>query len=295
MSHSTGRIIRGIAGFYYVWTESGEVLECKAKGVFRNRSLTPLVGDLVSVEITEKSQSKGNIIEIWERKSELIRPQVANVDQAMVVFAAADPKPNYNLLDRFLIMMARQQVDVLIVLNKKDLGKPEELKDLQEIYKKCGYPVFLCCAKSGEGIEEIQSVLKKKTTVLAGSSGVGKSTILNVLYPEAKMKTGEISKKIKRGKHTTRHSELLCLEKDTYLIDTPGFSSLYLSDIEKEELKDYFTEFLPYKKECRFLGCQHQKEPDCAVKEALQEGKISKMRYETYQLLYEELKQKKGR
>ena len=293
LSHNSGKIIKGIAGFYYVRTESGEIFSCKAKGIFRNRNVSPLVGDCVKIEIVDESQKIGSIVDIFSRKTELMRPQTANVDQVMVVFAAADPKPNCNLLDRFLIMMAKQEMKVLIVLNKKDLAISSELQELQEIYEGCGYPVFLCCAKSLEGIETVRSVLDRKTTVLAGPSGVGKSTLLNALCPEANMETGEISQKIKRGKHTTRHAELICLHTDTYLIDTPGFSSLYLYDLDKEELKQYFKEFLSYEEDCRFLGCLHQKEPDCAVKHALEKGKISKRRYENYQLLYEELKYRK--
>ncbi len=288
-----GKIIRGIAGFYYVYIEGFGEYECKAKGIFRNRKIKPLVGDDVEVEILETDSKTGNIVDILERKSELIRPAVANIDQAMIIFAVSDPAPNYNLLDRFLVMMEQQGIETIICFNKTDKADEEERKRVEEVYKNTGYQILFTNALEGQGIDEVKAVLKGKTTALAGPSGVGKSSLTNRLQKKVSMQTGQISEKIKRGKHTTRHSELIYMEEHTYLLDTPGFSSLYLKDIEKEELQDFYPEFDHYLGQCRFQGCAHINEPDCAVKEALVEGKISESRYENYKLLYDELKSKK--
>ena len=284
------KIIKGIAGFYYVHVIGAGVYECKAKGIFRKEKIKPLVGDNVEIDVISEEEKTGNISRILERKNELIRPAVANIDQAMVIFAAAKPKPNFNLLDRFLIMMEQQQVDTVICFNKKDLATEEELQKLEETYQKCGYHILFTSAKKEEGLEEVKKVLEAKTTTVAGPSGVGKSSLINLLQPEIEMETGNISEKIERGKHTTRHSQLIHIKDNTYIMDTPGFSSLYLMGFEKEELKEYFKEFKEYEPECRFLGCSHIHEPDCGVKQALEEGKISRIRYENYVAMYEELK-----
>ncbi|MGN0334564.1 MAG: ribosome small subunit-dependent GTPase A [Lachnospiraceae bacterium] len=289
-----GKIIKGIAGFYYVQTKTG-VYECKAKGSFRNRKLKPLVGDNVEITVLNEEDKKGNMEEILERKNSLIRPAVANVDQALVIFAAAKPSPNLNLLDRFLVMMERNAIPVILVFNKKDVAEKEETARLVKCYESCGYHVFSVSALMEEGISELKEILKGKTTTVAGPSGVGKSSIINLLQSGVCMETGSISEKIERGKHTTRHAELIAIEEDSYIFDTPGFSSLYVPDMEKEELKDCFPEFVPYEGGCRFLGCVHIHEPSCLVKEALEEGKISRSRYENYILMYEELKEKEKR
>lgn len=288
-----GKIIKGIAGFYYVYINSLGLYECKAKGIFRNQKIKPLVGDNVVIDVIDDIEKKGNIVDILERKNELIRPAVANVDQALVIFAAADPAPNLNLLDRFLIMMLKQKVDTIICFNKKDIVSAEEIRLLEETYLKCGYRVIFTSAFTEDGIEVILNLLRNKTSVVAGPSGVGKSSIINLIQPEANMETGVISEKIKRGKHTTRHSELFYVEDNTFIMDTPGFSSLYITEMEKENLKDYFIEFQEYGDNCRFNGCAHINEPNCAVKEALLQGKISKVRYDNYKDLYEELKNQK--
>lgn len=292
MEH-TGKIIKGIAGFYYVHVEQEGVYECRAKGIFRKSGEKPLVGDNVRIEILSRDEMEGNLVEILPRKNVLIRPAVSNVDQALVIFAAAKPKPNFNLLDRFLVMMAWQGVDTVICFNKKDIASQEEETELRRIYSGAKSKVLFTSAREEEGIEEIREILKGKTTTVAGPSGVGKSSLINLLVPEAKMETGEISHKIDRGRHTTRHSELFYVEADTYIMDTPGFSSLILPDMEKEDLKDCFAEFKDYEDGCRFKGCMHLNEPDCAVKKAVEEGQISLRRYTSYQELFEELKNRR--
>ena len=285
--------MKGIAGFYYVGVAESGVYECKAKGIFRKDKIKPLVGDDVEIEVLNEEEKLGNIVKILPRRSELIRPAVANIDQALVIFAAREPKPNLSLLDRFLVIMEKQDVPVIICFNKQDLCDEEEVGRLKEIYEACGYPVVLASAKQGEGIEEIKSLLRGKTTTVAGPSGVGKSSLTNLLQNEVQMETGEISKKLGRGRHTTRHSQIIQIEEDTWLYDTPGFTSFYVEEIEKEELRFYFREFFKYEGTCRFHGCTHTHEPGCMVKNALEEGKISKERYENYLELYGELKEKR--
>ena len=288
-----GKIVKGIAGFYYVHVVEFGLYECKAKGVFRKEKIKPLVGDNVEIDILDETEKKGNIVEVLERKNELIRPAVANIDQALVVFAVTKPKPHFNLLDRFLIMMESKRIPVILCFNKKDIAKEPEIHHLKEIYESCGYQMIFTSALEKENIENVKQLLRGKTTAIAGPSGVGKSSLINIFQPDANMETGTISEKIERGKHTTRHSELICIEEDTYIMDTPGFSSLYTNDFEKEELKYYFTEFEPYEGKCKFQGCDHVHEPNCAVKAALEEGKIHHIRYENYLEMYNELKEKR--
>lgn len=287
-----GKIIKGIAGFYYVYTSKG-LIECKARGIFRKEKLKPLVGDNVEIELVDDALLLGNIIRILPRSNALIRPASANIDQALVIFAIAKPDPNYNLLDRFLIHMERKSLPVVICFNKKDIASDAEQQELSSAYGGCGYQVLFVSGKSKQGIEEIKKQLQGKTTVVAGPSGVGKSTIINALYPDANMETGEISRKIERGRHTTRHAQLFALSEDTFIMDTPGFTSLSLMDMEKEDLKDCYPEFEEFEKNCRFGGCAHISEPVCGVKEALEAGRISRVRYKNYVMLYEELKNKK--
>lgn len=289
----TGKIMKGIGGFYYVYVENSGLYECRAKGIFRNKKMKPNVGDIVEIDVISEEEKTGNLSKIYPRKNQLIRPMVANVDQALVIFAVHEPEPNFHLLNRFLVMMERQQIPVSICFNKMDLATEEERKQLERDYAGSGCRVFFVSAAREEGIQEIRELLKGKTTVMAGPSGVGKSSTLNCVSPHKQMETGSVSEKIKRGKHTTRHSELIYLGEETFLMDTPGFSSLYLEEMEKEKLKYYFPEFAPYENRCRFNGCCHIHEPDCRVKEALEEGKISRLRYEDYCLFYEELSQQK--
>lgn len=288
-----GKIVKGIAGFYYVHTEDAGVFECKAKGIFRNQNIKPLVGDNVELEILDEEKKLASVVELLPRKSQLLRPAVANVDQAIVVFAAKDPEPNRNLLNRFLILMTKQELPVIIVFNKTDLISEEEKKKLEDGWRNTGYEIRFLSAKESQGTEEFKNLLRGKTTVMAGPSGVGKSTLVNLCQSGVIMETGVVSEKIKRGKHTTRHSEFIRVDEETYILDTPGFSSLSIFDMEKEALEAYYEEFQPLTDGCKFTGCSHIHEPVCGVKEGLKTGKVSAERYENYKLIYQELAQKK--
>ena len=285
-----GKIVKGISGFYYVHVVGTGIYECKAKGVFRNRKVKPLVGDNVEIVVLDEEKHLGNVEEILPRKNELIRPAVSNIDMALVIFAAAKPDPNFNLLDRFLCMMEYQKVPVTICFNKCDLVSEEEKENLQKIYAPAGYDILFTSVKTGENIDRLKALLAEKTTTVAGPSGVGKSSLVNELQTDVHMQTGAISDKIGRGKHTTRHSEIISIGQDTYIMDTPGFSSMDLPGFEKEDLWTCYPEFVPYEPECRFIGCSHIGEPDCGVKNALAEGKISRVRYDNYVMLYDEMK-----
>ena len=293
-----GKIIKGIAGFYYVHVAGSGVYECKAKGAFRKQKIKPLVGDNVEIDVISQEEHTGNVIDILPRKNELIRPAVANVDQAVVIFAAAKPNPNFNLLDRFLIMMEYQHIPAVICFNKTDLIDEMEMVNLIRAYKTSGYRVLFTSAKEQDGVEKIRQILKGKTSTVAGPSGVGKSSLINLLAPQAEMETGAISEKIERGRHTTRHAQVIPVpmedgSEDTYIIDTPGFSSLSVEFYEKETLGTLFPEFQQYEPYCRFRGCSHISEPDCGVKEALAEGKISKIRYDDYVEIYQEVQNRR--
>lgn len=288
-----GKIIRGIAGFYYVDLAESGLYECKARGIFRKEKTKPLVGDDVEMDVLDEEEKTGNITDVLVRRNELIRPAVANIDQALVVFAVTDPKPHFNLLDRFLVMMEYKEIPVILCFNKTDIATESELEELAEIYRACGYPVVFTSAREGIHVDMVRQLLKGKTTAIAGPSGVGKSSLINLLQPHVQMETGDISRKIARGKHTTRHSELIAIDKESYIMDTPGFSSLYVGEMEKEELKYCFREFTPFEGRCRFQGCSHIHEPSCLVKAAVEEGQIHKNRYRDYVEMYQELQDKK--
>ena len=294
-----GRIIKALSGFYYVKAGNHAVYECKAKGAFRNENITPLVGDKVKFDIISESDMTGTVIEILPRKNSLIRPAVANVDQAMVVFAVRDPYPNLSILDRFLVLMKKQGIETIIVFNKKDLAKVDDIKNLKAAYKKSGSKVYFIAAGSDKpSMMSLKMQLRGKTTVMAGPSGVGKSTILNILAKAGSdeiAQVGEISAKAGRGKHTTRHNEIYTINRSYHIVDTPGFTSLLVSsdDVTKEELKNLFAEFAPYEQKCPFKDCAHIRERDCAVRKAVDEGQISQSRYNSYKSIYEELKAQK--
>lgn len=285
-----GKIIKGIAGFYYVHIKKIGIVECKARGVFRNQNIKPIVGDNVEIEILDDMNLKGNIISVLPRANELNRPLVANIDQTLVVFSVALPEPNFYLLDRLLLVIEKAGILSKICFNKIDILEKEKVKKIVDIYHKIGYEIFITSTKQYEGIEELKKILYDKTTVLAGPSGVGKSSLLNVLQSVVKLETGEISNKLKRGKHTTRHAELINFQNRGYIVDTPGFSNIILNDIQKEDLQYYFIEFAKYIGGCKFQGCAHISEPNCAVKSAVERNEINKCRYESYNMIYEELK-----
>lgn len=290
-----GKIIKGIGGFYYVDTENG-LYECRARGIFRKNKITPLVGDRVSINVVDEENKKGVVEEIEERDTELVRPPIANVDKALIVFAIKNPSPNLSLLDRFIVLAEKENLEIVIVFTKVDLDTDGELLDeLKDIYEASGYKVIPVSNKLKLNIDKIKEELKGNTVVFAGPSGVGKSSLLNEVDKNFELKTGEVSDKIKRGKHTTRHAELLKLECGGMVADTPGFSSLILDDIDESELKEYFIEFDEYD-ECRFGSrCIHENEPSCAVKEAVENREISKKRYESYIQLLNEIRAGKRR
>ena len=290
-----GKIIKSIAGFYEVRT-GNEVYRCRAKGIFRALGKKPLVGDDVEIDITDTVSvpMEGNVRALLPRKNELVRPNVANVDQALLIFAITHPAPSYNMLDRFLITMQERELDAILCFNKRDIATEEEITELRETYEACGCTVLFISSFIPESLGEVRGILRGKTTVLTGPSGAGKSTLINTLCPTANMQTGELSRKIKRGKNTTRHVELLSVgSEDTYLVDTPGFTSLWVQDIEADRLHYYYPEFAKWEPDCRFNGCIHVNEPDCAVKAALGRGEISRIRYQNYCEIYEELHSRK--
>ena len=281
-----GRIIKGIGGFYYIETEKG-LYECRARGIFRKNKITPLVVD--------EDNKKGVVEEIQERKTELVRPPIANVNKALIVFAVKNPTPHLSLLDRFIVLAERENLEIVIILTKIDLDDDNTFEKIKNIYEPCGYKVIGVSNLENKNIDKVKEELKDNTVVFAGPSGVGKSSLLNQIDSNFQLKTGDVSDKIKRGKHTTRHAELFELKFGGMVADTPGFSSLTLDDIEDIDLKDYFIEFEDYD-DCKFGSrCIHQNEPNCAVKEAVENGEIPKERYESYIQLLNEIRQGKRR
>ena len=285
-----GTIVKGIAGFYYVKVQD-EIIECKARGKFRFDELTPIVGDKVQIS---SEKGKGVIEKVLPRTSELIRPVVANVSQAFVVFAIKNPDINLDLLNRFLVLCEYNSLKIVVCINKIDLASKEDILEITRILQRTGYDIIYLKAKAGEGLEDIITRLSNNVTVLCGPSGAGKSTLINNLSGRKLMETGEVSEKIGRGKHTTRHSELIQIN-DGFLVDTPGFSTLDMDFIEKEKLQLCFPEFAEYLGNCRFSGCLHHKEPGCAVKKALEERNINNTRYEFYIKTLEELANRRNK
>lgn len=279
-----GTIIKGIGGFYYVKSED-IVVECKARGKFRFNELTPMVGDKVEISV---KNDKGVIEKVYERTSELVRPAVANISQAFVVFSIKHPDINLELLNRFLVLCEFKSIKPVVCINKVDLIEEDEITELIDMLKGAGYEYVLLKAKENIGLEKLKEKLNNNITVLCGPSGVGKSTILNKLSQKDIMQTGTISDKVNRGKHTTRHSELIEV-KEGFIVDTPGFSSLDIDFIEKNELQFAFPEFDEFRYDCKFTGCLHYKEPGCAVKGEMENGNINKERYRFYIKLLEEI------
>ena len=283
-----GIIIKGIGGFYYVKTEDG-IIESRARGVFRDNDITPLVGDKVKVRISEEDGT-GYVVDVAKRSTQLLRPPVANVTQAIVVMSVKSPDINTWLLDKFLLMAEYEGLDVIVCINKSDLN-PDLSQKYKEIYEKAGYKVLLTSTKLDIGIGDLNKYLLNNISVFAGPSGVGKSSLLNKVDDKLNLETGTVSNKTKRGKHTTRHIELLELDAESFILDTPGFSSLNLDFIEDETyVKNYFREIYKYSEGCRFLSCLHDKEPSCAIKEKVQEGIIDEERYNNYLLLLNEVR-----
>ena len=290
-----GTIIKGIGGFYYIATEQG-IYECRARGKFRKEGIKPTVGDRVLISIIDEKNKKGSLDVIEERKNCLLRPRVSNIDQAVIVFASVSPDFNPDIMDRFIVLAEQQKLDILICINKIDLDSEEKYKEIYDIYSKAGFDVITVSAAKNYGIDILKSRLKGKTSVLAGPSGVGKSSVLNAIKPDIKAQVGEISRKIERGRHTTRQSELMEIDENTFIVDSPGFTSLDMSRIEPEKLETYFREFLPYLDDCRYSGCKHINEDEryCAVK--AQAGKtISESRYQRYVDIYNEIIEERKR
>ena len=284
-----GRIIKGIAGFYYVDTVESGVYECRARGIFRKEGKKPLVGDYVRITVLDETKREGSLEEIFPRKNELMRPAVANIDQALIFFAMSHPKPNYLLLDRFLLSVAREDIPAILCFNKTDLVTEEEIRGVKDLYGGCGASLHFVSVRTGRGIEALHESLKGRVTALGGPSGAGKSSLTNILQSGVRMETGEISRKLARGKNTTRHSELIPAGDHTYILDTPGFTALDTAPLEKEELDGYYPEFALLRDECYFSPCSHVHEPGCRVREAVSEGKIHPLRYEGYCRIYKEL------
>ena len=285
-----GRIVKGIAGFYYVYIETVGIVECKAKGVFRKEKIKPLVGDYAEVDIISEEEKTGNIVDILPRTNSLIRPAVANIDQALIIFALMKPEPNFVTLDKMILQYKYQNIPVVLVFNKEDLVDSEYSDGIISDYRDSGCHIFLTSASNGQGVEAVREILNGKLTIVAGPSGAGKSSLINCFLGESVSETGDISNKLKRGKHTTRHSEIFPISNNSFIMDTPGFSSFDLFDIDKDELADYYNEFGALE-QCRFIPCSHTHEPGCKVKELVESQKISKRRYDNYVQIYNELSQ----
>jgi len=274
-----GIIIKGIGGFYYVKTADG-VYQAKGRGIFKKNGITLSVGDIADIEVLPDGDAVINSIE--PRENEFLRPPIVNIDSFIVVFTAARPKPNFSVIDKFLIMAEIKNIDTVLCLNKCDLVSEEEIQKIREIYRDV-YPVFVTSAKTGEGLDEIREYIKGRKVSLAGPSGVGKSSLLNLLIPHAEMETGTVSAKTNRGKHTTRHVEIFDVPGGGMIFDTPGFTSFDLpEETDEDSLADYYPDIARFKGRCRFDNCRHMKEPDCSVREAVEAGPINRTRYESY-------------
>lgn len=299
-----GLIVKAISGYYYVLTHDEETIRCRARGIFKKKGISPLVGDHVIYEITENGE--GTVDEILPRSSELIRPPIANVDLVVLVFSVDEPALNVQLLDKFLVHTEKAGLETVLCFSKHDLtdhslpesGEPDanlNLESIRVLYERVGYKVVTTSTKSKEGIEEVLRLLSNRISVFAGQSGVGKSSLLNAMMPELELETSEISLKLGRGKHTTRHVELIPLQYGGFVADTPGFSQLDFLEIELAELSDCFREFRQYAPVCKFRGCLHLHEPGCKVIQAKEQGNIAESRYVHYLTFLNEMKERKRR
>ena len=283
-----GIIISNISNLYKVEV-NGIIYDCNARGKFKNNEISPVAGDLVEIEIIDEEKKTGIINKIEDRINYLKRPKMANLSQIILVLSMKLPKPDLELLDKQLAYAEYMNVKPVICLNKIDLEDEEVIDHIKEIYEKIGYKVIKTNAKNGTGVEELREVLKNKITAFSGNSGVGKSTLINCLLGEDVTEEGLVSHKNKRGKNTTTQVKLYKIDENSYIADTPGFSTFDINEIKKEDLAKYFIEFRPYINECEYVDCSHIKEENCGVKNALEEGKISKERYERYIILYKKL------
>ncbi len=274
-------------------SEEKGLFACKAKGLFRSLGIKPLPGDDCMFRITDEADLEGNVEEILPRKNQIIRPACANIDEAVIVVSASKPAIKYLLLDKILLFFDYHEIPVCICLNKTDEAANDIVNEIKNRYDRSGVKLLFTSACKGNGVNELKQHIKGKTVVLTGPSGTGKSSLINEMFPEASMETGEVSR-IGRGKHTTRHTELFHIDKDTFAADTPGFTSLDIPDISPEDLKYYFKEFREYEGKCRFDMCTHLHEPDCAVKKALEQGSIPEERYKSYAVFFEELSNRKN-
>lgn len=284
-----GVILKGVGGNYYVDTEEG-IKECRARGLFRNQKIKPLVGDNVIIRLTNENVNSGYIEEIKNRKNEMKRPPVSNVDQIIIVFAITNPEPSFLLLDKLLIASELNNLNPVICFNKVDLANDETIEKYSKIYEDTGYKIVFTSKYDKKLLHDFEEMLKDKITLFSGPSGVGKSSLMNAIDANFQLQTGEISDKLKRGKHTTRHAEIYKLGFGGFVVDTPGFSSFDIDEIGKERLTEYYPEIKKYSYECRFRDCVHDKEPDCMVKQAVEDGLISRIRYTNYLKILEELK-----
>ena len=286
-----GLIVKGIGGFYYVLDDKNNVTQCRARGSFKNEGITPCVGDKVEFEILDDGD--GVVEKIYPRKNHFIRPPVSNIDLMAIVTTASNPKPVPYIIDKFLVMAEISGAEIIICVNKADKAKKKVLDELMDIYGKV-YPVYVISAMDGQGVEQLKDALKGKKCAFAGPSGVGKSTLINALNPEMNLETGEISKKTNRGKHTTRHVEIFSLPFGGMIYDTPGFTSFDVFEDDIHMLQESFPEMRKLMGSCKYDDCLHIKEPECSVLDALDEGNISKSRYESYLRMIEEIKKKKN-
>lgn len=289
-----GKIIKALSGFYYV-LDGKQIIQCRGRGVFRHNKVNPLVGDYIVYQA--ENHTDGYLLEVKERTNELVRPPIANVDQAILVFSAVEPEFSTTLLDRFLVAIENNEIEPIICISKMDLISEQQRKTLNqymEDYRKIGYEVVATSSITSAGLEVLLPYLEGKTSVFAGQSGVGKSSLLNAINPDLDIETNQISSHLGRGKHTTRHVELLPIGSGL-VADTPGFSSLEFLDIELERLAYCFPEIYKYGEQCKFRGCLHDKEPKCAVKQAVESGDIPNYRYKHYQQIFEEIKDRKPR